>query len=69
MTRTSGTISHTRLRSDGRMEVADTEEGNDLYGCKQDHWCILANGHDGECNEDRELSVGPNIPYGNVIPS
>lgn len=47
----------TRRRSDGRLEVADNEKSNDLYGCKRDDWCILADGHQGDCNDDREVWV------------
>jgi hypothetical protein len=52
------TFSDTRLRSDGRREVADTEQANELYGCTQEDWCILTNGHHGECWEDREVWAG-----------
>lgn len=57
------TTGHTRLRSDGRLEVADTGEANDLFGCTRDGWCILTNGHEGDCDEDRELWLGPNTAY------
>jgi hypothetical protein len=52
-------------RTDGRLEVADTGPANDRYGCQVDDWCILANGHDGDCNEDREAWPGPDIEYPN----
>lgn len=29
----------TNRRTDGRLEVADTEPANDLHGCKIDDWC------------------------------
>ena len=45
----------TRQRTDGRYEVADTRPANERYGCKLDDWCILANGHEGDCNDDREV--------------
>lgn len=57
-------MSATHRRSDGRLEVADTAEANNQYGCVRDGWCILADGHTGECNEDRELWPGPGIEYG-----
>lgn len=42
------------LRRDGRLQVADTKNADQLYGCTLDHWCILRDGHAGNCNEDRE---------------
>jgi hypothetical protein len=53
----------TRLRSDGRREVADTGEANEAHGCPIDSWCILAAGHDGDCCEDREVWPGPDVEY------
>lgn len=53
----------TRLRADGRLEVADTEAANTAYGCKKDNWCILADGHAGDCNEDRDMWAGPGKEY------
>lgn len=50
-------------RTDGRLEVADTLQSNAAYGCSRDHWCILADGHDGDCDQDRELWPGPGAEY------
>lgn len=50
-------------RTDGRLEVADTGPANDRYGCKIDDWCILTDGHQGDCDEDRELWLGPDTEY------
>lgn len=47
-------MSLTAYRRDGREEVADTGMANLLYGCEADGWCILRNGHAGDCCEDRE---------------
>ena len=46
---------HTRARSDGRREVADSAGANATYGCRGDSECILADGHDGEHCHDREV--------------
>lgn len=54
---------HLRLRTDGRNEVADHAEANDRYGCTLDHWCILADGHTGGCDDDREDWPGPGVLY------
>ena len=51
-------------RTDGRLEVADTGPANDSHGCQLDDWCILANGHSGDCDEDRELWPGPGVEFG-----
>lgn len=50
-------------RTDDRCEVADTKEANALYGCPVDEWCILAKGHAGQCDADRDLWLGPGMPY------
>jgi hypothetical protein len=50
-------------RTDGRLEVADTFDANQRYGCQKDGWCILTNGHNGDCNEDREVWPGPDCEY------
>jgi len=50
------------LRTDGRWEIADHEDGNDLY-CEEDDWCILEHGHPGNCDGDRELWCGPDTLY------
>lgn len=52
----------TRLRSDGRYEVADHEDGNAFY-CTRDDWCILEVGHPGDCDEEREVWVGADALY------
>lgn len=52
---------HLHRRSDGRQEVDDTTEGNRLYGCQADDWCILRDGHDGACDEQRE-SIDFEVP-------
>lgn len=54
----------TRFRDDGRIEVADSAEASHLY-CQREggDWCILDAGHPGECNEDRELWLGPDVLY------
>lgn len=54
----------THRRSDGFEEVADTFDANQRYGCTRDNWCILTNGHAGDCNEERELWPGPDMEYG-----
>lgn len=56
----SGRVSR---RSDCRLEVVDAEDANLAYGCRLDDWCILADGHDGDCNEDREHWEGPDVLY------
>lgn len=56
-------IDQVRLRTDGRYEVADTREGNEGFGCNRDDWCVLIDGHVGECEEDREVWAGPDQPY------
>ncbi|WPH57851.1 hypothetical protein [Mycobacterium phage WXIN] len=43
-----------RRRTDGRLEVADNRQADTAHGCMRDQWCILAHGHAGECNEERE---------------
>ena len=43
---------HTRC--DGRQEVEDLADAEEAFGCQDDPWCILRNGHDGACCEDRE---------------
>lgn len=53
----------TRKRSDGRLEVADHAEADDTYGCQRDSWCILADGHEGDCCDDREVWAGPDELY------
>lgn len=50
-------------RTDGRLEVADERGANEAYGCRLDDWCILVDGHDGDCNEDREHWEGPDVLY------
>lgn len=54
----------TRIRSDGRHEVADTTEANEMFGCPLDFDCILVSGHSGDCDYDREVWVGAGVPYG-----
>lgn len=41
-------------REDGREEVADTRDANARFGCTRDSWCILRDGHDGSCNDQRD---------------
>jgi hypothetical protein len=43
-----------RLRTDGRLEVAPTDQADNDHGCTRDDWCILANDHRGDCCDDRE---------------
>ncbi|EPD84062.1 MULTISPECIES: hypothetical protein [Microbacterium] len=50
-------------RADGRLEVADERGANEAYGCSIDDWCVLVDGHDGDCNEDREHWEGPDVLY------
>ena len=52
-----------RLRSDGRYEVADHEDANREHGCRVDDWCILANGHYGGGESERELWPGPDALF------
>lgn len=52
----------TRLRDDGRFEVADHAEAKHLY-CEKDDWCILEVGHPGDCNEDRDVWGGADAYY------
>lgn len=52
----------TRLRSDGRRELADHSEAEAL-ACPLDDWCILDTGHPGHCNEEREVWAGPDALY------
>lgn len=56
-------MSTTHLRTDGRAEVADTENANRDHGCTRDEWCILKNDHPGGCCDDRELWPGPDTEY------
>lgn len=56
-------MSTLRKRSDGRYEVADSFEADAAHGCERDHWCILSDGHEGNCNEDREVWVGADVEY------
>lgn len=56
-------MSATHLRQDGRLEVADTEQANRQFGCTRDGWCILVDGHRGDCNEDRDVWPGPGVEY------
>lgn len=55
--------SPTRLRTDGRHEVADHAAADKAHGCQHDDWCILADGHTGDCCEDREVCAGPDALY------
>lgn len=53
-----------RIRSDGRLEVADEELAGEQYGCtKGDVECVLLNDHPGPCTESREEWVGPEPTY------
>ena len=52
----------THLRDDGRREVADHPDANDLY-CPIDEWCILDADHHGECNGDRQMWMGAGKLY------
>lgn len=52
----------TRLRSDGRYEVADHVDAQP-FCCTADEWCILEVGHAGLCNDDREEWAGPDALY------
>ena len=47
-------LSHVFPRPDGRPEIDDTGEASLLFGCLLDNWCILTNGHPGECDDQRE---------------
>jgi len=49
---------HLSQRPDGRYEVDDSARGNAAFGCQRDGWCILRDGHEGECNEQREVNRG-----------
>ncbi len=42
-------------RADGRLEVPDEAELDALFGCLRDPDCIVARGHSGECDSDRDL--------------
>jgi hypothetical protein len=53
---------HTRLRTDGRVECADTFEGGNV-GCLVSGWCILRDGHSGDCEEFREVWPGADEPF------
>lgn len=55
--------SMTRVRKDGRREVADHRNADTLYGCLADSECILMDGHVGDHSEDREQDSGPNAFY------
>lgn len=55
---------HLRLRADGRYEVADRGDADAAHGCTRDDWCILADGHSGDCADgSRESWPGPDTPY------
>lgn len=43
-------------RSDGRIEVADTEDARAAFECQRDEdlLCVLRDGHDGDCTRTRE---------------
>jgi hypothetical protein len=56
-------MSATRLRSDGRLEVADSAEANRLHGCTVDSECILTDAHPGPCSHDREVDSGADQDY------
>lgn len=43
------------LRPDGRWEVANAAEADRRHGCRRDDWCILADRHAGDCNEQRDV--------------
>lgn len=60
----------TRVREDGRVEVADHGDAAGLY-CQDDDWCILEHDHPGDCNGDREMWLGPDVlyPVGDLIPA
>ena len=60
----------TRLREDGRTEVADHADAKGLY-CQDDDWCILEHDHPGDCDGDREMWLGPDVlyPVGELIPA
>lgn|GEM_PF-2169978 len=53
----------TRLRSDGRREVADARDATDLFGCGRDADCVLTNMHAGAHSHDREVWAGPDAYY------
>lgn len=55
--------SYLNARSDERWEVADTKRANELYGCPVDDGCVLAAGHTGGCDGDRESWAGPDALY------
>lgn len=50
----NGYVYGLRIRSDNRYEVATSDTANAAWGCEQDTWCILTNGHTGACCDDRE---------------
>lgn len=54
-----------RVRSDGRLEVADEEVAGELYGCLRADVvdCVLQRDHGGACTEVRERWVGPSPDY------
>lgn len=59
---------HTRLRADGRIECADTFEGGNV-GCLVSGWCILRDGHSGDCEEDRGIWPGADEPFERPAPN
>jgi hypothetical protein len=54
-----------RVRSDGRLEVADEEVAHELYGCLTDPAgeCVLGRDHGGTCTTVRERWDGPSPAY------
>lgn len=58
---------HVRVRSDGRIECADTVWGAQV-GCRTSSDCILTEGHAGDCCGDREVWLGEDVPYPDEAP-
>ena len=51
------------LRSDGRFDMRDSALANELYGCRLDDWCVLAQGHHGDCDQNRQTDrAGGELP-------